>query len=170
MPRSALTGRTRIGFGAAEGDLIVGDWTALIVGLREDMRFDISTEGVIRDPNNASLLNVTVNGVTAAPIKLSSISNIVINTGDGDDNVTVDEANGEIETNIDFNGGAGVKVTGSNNKVGGVLAGAGNVIAFNGADGVLVSGGTGDGIRRNTISASANNPDRVTARPARCCR
>jgi Ca2+-binding RTX toxin-like protein len=63
---------------------------------------------LIRDPNNPSLLNVTVNGVNAAPIKLSGISNIVINTGDGDDNVTVDEANGEIETNIDFNGGAGV--------------------------------------------------------------
>jgi HK97 family phage major capsid protein len=42
---------SRIGFTpAGAADLIVGDWSALILGLREDMRFDISTEGVIRDP------------------------------------------------------------------------------------------------------------------------
>lgn len=39
---------TSMGFGAAPVDLIAGDWNALVIGLREDMRFDISTEGVIR--------------------------------------------------------------------------------------------------------------------------
>lgn len=48
---------TRIAFGAAEADLIAGDWTALIVGLREDMRFDISTEGVIRGENGQILVS-----------------------------------------------------------------------------------------------------------------
>jgi len=63
---------------------------------------------LIRDPNNASLLNVTLNGVNAPPVNLTSLSKIVINTGDGDDNVVIDEANGEIGTKIDFDGGAGV--------------------------------------------------------------
>lgn len=42
---------SRIGFTpATAADLIAGDWTSLILGLREDMRFDISEEGVIRNP------------------------------------------------------------------------------------------------------------------------
>ena len=44
---------SRIGFSpAGAADLIAGDWTCLIVGIREDMRFDISTEGVIRGAGN----------------------------------------------------------------------------------------------------------------------
>jgi CSLREA domain-containing protein len=39
----------------------------------------------------------------------------------------------------------------SNNTIGGTAAGAGNVIAFNGADGVFVSSGTGNRIQRNSI-------------------
>lgn len=35
--------------GPSYPDLIAGDWNALVVGLREDMRFDISTEGVLYD-------------------------------------------------------------------------------------------------------------------------
>jgi CSLREA domain-containing protein len=39
----------------------------------------------------------------------------------------------------------------SNNTIGGTAAGAGNVIAFNGADGVFVHSGTGNRIQRNSI-------------------
>lgn len=47
---------TKIGFGPAAGpDLIAGDWTKLVVGLREDMRFDISTEGVLRNPSTGAV-------------------------------------------------------------------------------------------------------------------
>jgi HK97 family phage major capsid protein len=47
---------TKIGFGPAAGpDLIAGDWTKLVVGLREDMRFDISTDGVLRNPTTGAV-------------------------------------------------------------------------------------------------------------------
>lgn len=47
---------TKIGFSpAATPDLVVGDWTKLVIGLREDMRFDISTEGVLRNPANGQV-------------------------------------------------------------------------------------------------------------------
>jgi HK97 family phage major capsid protein len=47
---------TKIGFTpAASPDLVVGDWTKLVVGLREDMRFDISTEGVLRNPATGAI-------------------------------------------------------------------------------------------------------------------
>ena len=41
---------SKIAFGTGVGDLIAGDWTKLVVGLREDMRFDMSTDGVLRNP------------------------------------------------------------------------------------------------------------------------
>jgi HK97 family phage major capsid protein len=41
---------TVMGLGALTNpDLIAGDWSALVVGLRQDMRFDISNEGVLYD-------------------------------------------------------------------------------------------------------------------------
>jgi hypothetical protein len=50
------------------------------------------------------------------------------------------------------NAGAGIRIAGgSNNTIGGRTAGAGNVIAFNGRDGVLVRGGSGNAILGNAI-------------------
>jgi CSLREA domain-containing protein len=51
------------------------------------------------------------------------------------------------------NSGNGIQISNSasNNTIGGTAAGAGNVIAFNGADGVFVSSGTGNRIQRNSI-------------------
>jgi hypothetical protein len=50
----------------------------------------------------------------------------------------------------------GVQITeqAANNKVGGVLAGQGNIIAFNAVNGVLVSSGTANSIRGNSILAN----------------
>ncbi len=49
------------------------------------------------------------------------------------------------------NWGNGITVAGPNNVIGGTVSGAGNVIAFNGNDGVLVNSGTGNAILRNAI-------------------
>jgi hypothetical protein len=50
------------------------------------------------------------------------------------------------------NGGNGVAVVGaSHNTVGGSAPRAGNTIAFNGGDGVVIDGGTGNAILHNTI-------------------
>jgi titin len=56
------------------------------------------------------------------------------------------------------NGGNGVAIRpgASNNAVGGTQPRAGNVIAFNGGDGVLVDTGTGNAVLRNRIFANAN--------------
>jgi hypothetical protein len=55
------------------------------------------------------------------------------------------------------NGGNGITVDGLNNTVGGTVAGAGNVIAFNDNDGVFVGGhDSGNAIRHNSISANAH--------------
>jgi hypothetical protein len=55
------------------------------------------------------------------------------------------------------NGGNGVAVVNaSNNTIGGTAAGAGNTIAFNGNDGVLVDTGTGNAIQQNSIYSSGN--------------
>jgi titin len=53
------------------------------------------------------------------------------------------------------NGGNGVLLSGSNNTVGGT-ADAGNVIAFNGLNGVLVDQGTGNAILSNSIFSHSN--------------
>jgi titin len=56
------------------------------------------------------------------------------------------------------NGGNGVALLGGahDNLIGGTAAGAGNVIAFNGNDGVLVDTGTGNAILNDRIFASGN--------------
>jgi hypothetical protein len=54
------------------------------------------------------------------------------------------------------NGGNGVSITGSNNTIGGTAAGAGNTIAFNGNDGVLVDTGTGNAILSDLVFANGN--------------
>jgi titin len=55
------------------------------------------------------------------------------------------------------NGGQGLVINfrAGNNTVGGTEPGAANVIAFNGGDGVLVDGGTGNAIQGNRIFANA---------------
>ena len=54
------------------------------------------------------------------------------------------------------NGGDGVFVSGGNNAVGGTADGAGNVIAFNGGDGVRVDTGTGNAVLSDAIFANGN--------------
>jgi hypothetical protein len=46
---------------------------------------------------------------------------------------------------------SGIEVDASNNTIGGTLAGAGNIVAFNAGAGVRVSAGTGSGINGNSI-------------------
>jgi len=55
------------------------------------------------------------------------------------------------------NTGSGVYISQSaNNNIGGTASGAGNVVAFNGTNGVTVVSGTGNAIRRNSIHDHAN--------------
>jgi HK97 family phage major capsid protein len=56
MPTYALAGLWPTGFNAAE--LLVGDWTQLVVGVRQDMTYKLITEGVITDNTGAIIYNL----------------------------------------------------------------------------------------------------------------
>jgi streptogramin lyase len=59
--------------------------------------------------------------------------------------------------NLGNNGNGVAVVAGAHdNTIGGMADGAGNVIAFNGNDGVLIDTGTGNGISQNSMFANAN--------------
>ncbi len=53
------------------------------------------------------------------------------------------------------NGEAGIQILSARNSIGGTTASAGNVIAFNGTDGVVVDTGTENAIQRNSIFANS---------------
>lgn len=50
---------------SAEGDALVGDWTYLLVGLREDVTFDRSEDAVIQDGTGAIIANAFQDDLTA---------------------------------------------------------------------------------------------------------
>lgn len=56
VPTYALPGLWPTGFNAAE--LLVGDWTNLVVGVRQDMTYKLITEGVITDNTGAIIYNL----------------------------------------------------------------------------------------------------------------
>lgn len=56
MPSYGLPGLWPTGFNAAE--LLVGDWTNLVVGVRQDMTYKLITEGVITDNTGAIIYNL----------------------------------------------------------------------------------------------------------------
>jgi hypothetical protein len=46
------------------GDALVGDWSKLLVGVREDIRFEMSTEGILQDDTGAIVVNAFQDDVT----------------------------------------------------------------------------------------------------------
>lgn len=102
--------------------------------------------------------NTTIGGMAAGAGNVISdnAGNGVTLTGNG--NLVLGNLIGTDRTGTQAlgNGSNGVSITGSNNTIGGTAAGAGNVIAFNGNDGVLVDAGTGNAILSDLIFASGN--------------
>ena len=50
---------------ATKGDAVVGAWEYLLVGLREDIAFDVSTEAIIQDGTGAIIANTFQDNLTA---------------------------------------------------------------------------------------------------------
>jgi len=50
---------------ASKGDALVGDWNYLLVGIREDITFDMSEEAVIQDGTGAIIANAFQDDLTA---------------------------------------------------------------------------------------------------------
>jgi hypothetical protein len=50
---------------ATDGDAIVGDWTKLVIGIRQDIRFETSTDAVLQDGTGAIIANAFQNDLLA---------------------------------------------------------------------------------------------------------
>jgi large repetitive protein len=121
----------------------------------------IGTEinGTVGLPNYGGGLQIGGSGNTIGGTT-SGTGNLI--SGNGSDGIEVGGGSGNlIEGNLigtDItgtqplgNGGYGVEVSSSNNTIGGLAAGAGNIIAFSERAGVGVPGGTGNAILSNSI-------------------
>src|SRR5262249_43089860 len=114
------------------------------------------------------------NRETGIVVKAGAVDNLIGGTepgagnlisGNGTDAIVLNDQGNVVQGNIiglDItgtspipNGGDGVKVLASNNLIGGTDPGAGNVIAYNGGDGVYVAGGNGNAIQQNAIYGQA---------------
>lgn len=154
--RNVISGNNRNGIqidgAAAAGNQVIGNY----IGTNASGTGDLGNtfEGVFVDnaPNN------TIGGTTPAHrnvISGNDDAGVDIYQSGATGNVVLGnyigtQANG---TSALGNGFVGVWIEGSagNNTIGGTTSGAGNVIAFNAADGVFVETGTGNQIRRNSI-------------------
>lgn len=105
---------------------------------------------VDRAPNN------TIGGAPTAGRNLiggsTGVGVLITNTG-ATNNQVLGNFIGTLVGDIRFgNGSHGVSIVGAdNNLVGGVMPGDGNTISQNGARGVFIASGTGNGVRRNSI-------------------
>lgn len=76
------------GFGDDEADLIAGDWTKAVLGIRQDMTFEIFTEGVISDESGNVVLNLMQQDSKALRVVMRlgwQVANPVTATNDDDD-------------------------------------------------------------------------------------
>jgi hypothetical protein len=131
----------------ATGNQVVGNF----IGLDISGTHGVANLNGVEIAGNSNTLGSTVSG------------NKNVISGNSNDGVLIDNtaANSVLQgndvgtdytgQNVLVNSGNGVEIAGSNNMVGGSVSGAGNVIANNSKDGVLVSAGSGNTIRRNSI-------------------
>jgi Phage capsid family len=57
--------RTTIDWDATKGDALIGDWDYLLVGLREDITFDLSEDAILQDNTGAIIANAFQEDLTA---------------------------------------------------------------------------------------------------------
>ncbi len=156
------------GTSAAQMNVLSGNGVGLDVGSTGDLiegnRIGTDFSGMRAVANSVGVLVLsgangnTIGGLTTAAGNLIS--------GNAQDGLVIDGSANRVEQNSIGtdrtraaglgNGGNGLSITGSKNVIGGTTTG--NVIAFNGADGVRVSTGTGDGIHGNSIFSNTGLP------------
>jgi len=136
---------------SASGNVLLDNFIGIAVG---------GTIGVA----NLNGIEIAGTGNTIGGTAISSINRISGNKNDG---ILIDSTGSGnlVQGNYvgtDYTGknplgnsGNGIEIAGNNNTVGGTASGAGNIIADNSKNGVLVSAGKGDTISRNSIFANA---------------
>jgi hypothetical protein len=118
------------------------------------------TMALANEENGVTIAGGSNNAVRGNIISGNSGDGVQINPFGGEEGVFVAMGNvvegNRIGTNAAgtaalSNIGNGVSVEGDNNSIGGTTAGAGNLVAFNEGAGVVIRGGTGNGILSNSI-------------------
>jgi len=142
-----------IGFGAVSGNLVQGNLIGTDVnGIADLGNVAMGVQVTTASPNN------TFGGTTAAARNIVSGNNVngfqIRENGTNGNivqgNFIGTQSNGVSPLGNGLNG-VSIENAANNNTVGGASVGAGNVIAFNGGDGVAMSGGTGNPIGVNSI-------------------
>ena len=110
-----------------------------------------ATGGLVLAADNSSLRGLVVNRFNGAGITLSGNANTLAGNWIGTN------AAGTAAAGNTGAAGYGVRITGSNNLVGGVTSADRNVISGNAAAGVYVAGGSGNALRGNTLGLDAND-------------
>jgi titin len=140
-------------YGTSHANLVEGNYIgtdaagAVALGNTQGVLFARGTlNNVVGGTADGAANLISGNGVGVLMIDAATAGNLVegnyIGTGPGGDGGL-------------GNSGPGVQIMGaSNNQIGGEATGAGNVIAFNGGDGVLVTSGNHDRISGNSIYAN----------------
>jgi titin len=107
--------------------------------------------------------NNTIGGTTAEAGNLISGNGLdgvtITNAGTAGNQIQGNRIGTDLSGTLNLgNGGNGVAVTGGahDNGIGGTALGAGNIIGFNGNDGVLINSGADNGILHNSIFDNAN--------------
>jgi hypothetical protein len=145
-------------------DLDSGAWHTLVQG--NLIGTDVTGAAPLGNAGNGVLIHSAsanrVGGAAAGAGNLISgngADGVFLTDGDTRENVVAGNFIGTDATGTAplGNGGNGVQLnSASDNTIGGTAAGAGNLIAFNGGDGVLVDTGTGNATRRNSLFANGN--------------
>jgi titin len=164
------------GTAAGAGNLISGnarDGIEIVYGFNNTIQGNnigtdfTGTQALANGRNGITLIasSTTVGGTTAAAANIIAAnggSGVVISGVEGYGRFSLIEGNfigTDASATLNLGNAAdGVTINqnASNNTIGGTASGAGNVIAFNGHDGVLVDSGTGNAILSDLIFANGN--------------
>jgi hypothetical protein len=157
--RNVISGNNNhgISFGATSGNLVQGN----LIGTDVSGTIDLGNSQMGVQVTTASANN-TFGGTTPEARNIVSGNDIhgfqIRQTGTNGNLVQGNFIGTQIDgTSPLGNSGAGVlvEVLASNNSIGGTASGAGNVIAFNGDDGVTISSGTGNAVLSNSIFSNS---------------
>ena len=151
--RNVISGNAQSGIAingsTASGNVIAGNYIGTDAGGMAGLGNTISGVSINEAPAN-------VIGGTA-----SGARNVISGNGDGiffdlscaSENTVLGNTIGAAADGVSDlgNSGAGIYIQGSGNTIGGTTGGAGNIIAFNGTQGVAVFFGSGNSVRGNSI-------------------
>jgi hypothetical protein len=83
---------------ASTGDAVAGDWSMLLIGIREDVTYDLSTEGVLTDGAGAIQVSAFQDDMTLMRVHFRVAAAVAQPVGPGDSPVIVERGVNEART------------------------------------------------------------------------